>query len=81
MNLNHLNYFRVLAKVEHYTQAASILSITQPSLSHAISNLESELGTYLFEKQGRNVKLTKSGKLFLKYVDESLNILEIGEKN
>ena len=80
MNLNHLNYFRVLAKVEHYTQAASILSITQPSLSHAISNLESELGTYLFEKQGRNVKLTKSGKLFLKYVDESLNILEIGEK-
>lgn len=46
MNLNHLNYFRVLAKVEHYTQAASILSITQPSLSHAISNLESELGTF-----------------------------------
>lgn len=80
MNLNHLNYFRVLAKVEHYTQAASILSITQPSLSHAISNLEAELGTYLFEKQGRNVKLTKAGKFFLKYVEESLSQLEIGEK-
>lgn len=80
MNLNHLSYFRVLAKVEHYTQAASLLSITQPSLSHAISNLETELGTYLFEKQGRNVKLTKAGKLFLKYVDESLMQLEIGEK-
>ncbi len=80
MNLNHLNYFRVLAKVEHYTQAASILSITQPSLSHAISNLENELGTYLFEKQGRNVKLTKSGRFFLKYVDDALTQLEIGEK-
>ena len=79
MNLNHLNYFRVLAKVEHYTQAASILSITQPSLSNAIANLENELGTYLFEKQGRNIKLTKSGKFFLKYVDEALNQLEIGE--
>ena len=80
MNLNHLNYFRVLAKVEHYTQAAALLSITQPSLSNAISNLENELGTYLFEKQGRNIKLTKSGKFFLQYVDEALNQLEIGEK-
>lgn len=80
MNLNHLNYFRVLAKVEHYTNAANMLSITQPSLSNAISNLENELGTYLFEKQGRNVKLTKSGKFFLQYVDKALNELEIGEK-
>lgn len=80
MNLNHLNYFRVLAKVEHYTQAAALLSITQPSLSNAISNLENELGTYLFEKQGRNIKLTKSGIFFLQYVDEALTQLEIGEK-
>ena len=80
MNLNNLNYFRVLAKVEHYTQAASMLSITQPSLSHAIANLEAELGTYLFEKQGRNIKLTKAGKFFFKYVDEALTELEIGEQ-
>ena len=64
MNLNHLQYFRVLAKLEHYTQAAEQLSITQPSLSHAISTLEKELGTYLFEKQGRNVRLTKYGRVF-----------------
>ena len=55
MNLNHLSYFRVLAKLEHYTQAAEELSITQPSLSHAMSTLEKDLGTYLFEKQGRNM--------------------------
>mgnify|MGYP000030322899 CR=1 FL=1 len=52
MNLYHLRYFVTLAHLEHYTKAAEILSITQPSLSHAISSLESELGIKLFEKCG-----------------------------
>lgn len=80
MNLNHLVYFRTLAKLEHYTKAADELSITQPSLSHAISSLERDLGTYLFEKQGRNVKLTKYGKMYFEYVDRALTELEKGEK-
>ncbi|MEN8077270.1 LysR family transcriptional regulator [Clostridioides difficile] len=80
MNLNHLSYFRVLAKLEHYTQAAEELSITQPSLSHAMSTLEKDLGTYLFEKQGRNIKLTKYGKIYFEYVDKALNELEKGER-
>lgn len=80
MNLRHLQYFKVLAKYEHYTQAATKLSISQPSLSYAIAELEKELGTYLFEKQGRNICLTKYGKVFLKYVDSALNSLEVGEK-
>lgn len=80
MNLNHLSYFRVLAKLEHYTKAANELSITQPSLSHAMAALEKELGTYLFEKDGRNIKLTKYGKLYYEYVDRALNELEKGEK-
>ena len=50
MNLNQLEYFRTLAHEEHYTRAAQMLSITQPSLSHAIAQLEQELGTRLFEK-------------------------------
>ena len=79
MNLNHLQYFVKLAYLEHYTKAAKDLSITQPSLSHAISSLEEELGTKLFEKQGRNVSLTKYGKTFLKYVEKSLEYLQEGE--
>lgn len=78
MNLNHLQYFVKLAHLEHYTKAARDLSITQPSLSHAISCLEEELGTRLFEKQGRNVVLTKYGKIFLKYVEKSLEYLQEG---
>jgi len=80
MNLNHLYYFKTLARVEHYTRAAQELSITQPSLSHAISCLEDELGTYLFEKHGRRVVLTKYGKVFLEYVTQSLDTLEAGIK-
>ena len=52
MNLNQLQYFKILAQEEHYTRAAQMLSITQPSLSHAIAQLEEELGTRLFEKKG-----------------------------
>lgn len=80
MNLNHLQYFRVLAKLEHYTKAAEQLSITQPSLSHAIASLEKDLGTTLFEKHGRNIRLTKHGRYFLTYVENALNELAIGEK-
>ena len=80
MNLNQLYYFKTVAKLQHFRNAADELNISQPSLSQAISNLENELGTYLFERQGRNVKLTKYGKLYLEYVEEALNTLEIGEK-
>lgn len=80
MNLNQLHYFVTLAHLEHYTKAAELLSITQPSLSHAISMLEQELDTSLFEKRGRNVVLTKYGKVFLEYTEEALDILDSGVK-
>lgn len=80
MNLNQLTYFVTLAQIEHFTKAAKRLDITQPSLSHAISNLEEELQVPLFERHGRSVTLTKYGEIFLKYVRESLHILDTGIK-
>ena len=62
MNLFYLRYFVTLAHVQHYTKAAEQLCITQPSLSHAITQMEKELGLPLFEKNGRNITLTKYGK-------------------
>ncbi|AUH00294.1 LysR family transcriptional regulator [Prodigiosinella confusarubida] len=78
MNLKQLHYFKRLAERQHYTEAASSLYITQPSLSHAISELEKELGVTLFEKCGRNVRITQCGKTFLPYVDNALLELEKG---
>lgn len=80
MNLNQLHYFVKLAHTEHYTKAAEELNISQPSLSHAISSLESELGAKLFEKQGRNIVLTKYGKIFCEYAEESMRVLDMGVK-
>lgn len=75
MNYNYLRYFSVLAQVEHYTIAAARLGISQPSLSSAIHNLESELGVKLFEKTGRNIRLTEQGRFFQKKVDAALEEL------
>lgn len=80
MNLNHLYYFRTLSKEQHYTKAAQILNITQPSLSHAINALEKELNVKLFEKVGRNARLTKEGELFCRYVVQSLDMLDEGRR-
>ncbi len=76
MNLSHLRYFVRLAETRHYTKAAEQLYISQPSLSHAISQLEHELGVPLFEKNGRNVALTQYGEEFLEQVRQSLEILD-----
>ncbi|MEC5319609.1 LysR family transcriptional regulator [Brenneria populi subsp. brevivirga] len=78
MNLKQLHYFKRLAEKQHYTEAASSLFIAQPSLSHAISELEKELGVMLFEKSGRNVRITQAGKIFLPYVENALLELENG---
>lgn len=81
MNLYHLRYFTTLAHTEHYTKSADMLAITQPSLSHAISSLEEELGVKLFEKNGRNVVLTKYGRSFLDDVEEVLARLDASVKD
>ncbi len=78
VNLSQLYYFNKLAELEHYTNAAKELYITQPALSDAIHALEHELGVPLFQKVGRNVKLTRYGREFNEYVTEALRQLDKG---
>ena len=78
MNYNYLRYFSVLAQMEHYTLAAARLGISQPSLSSAIHHLEDELGgIQLFEKVGRNIRLTEEGRYFQSKVDSALQELQM----
>lgn len=81
MNLSYLRYFVTLAHVRHYTRAAEKLCITQPSLSHAIVQLEKELGISLFEKKGRNTTLTRYGEEFLVCAEHTLDTLDEGVKS
>ena len=79
MNLEHLKYFMVLSECEYYRQAADRLNISQPGLSHAISNLGSELGVPLFEKVGRNIRLTQYGKILQEDAEKIIFLVEKSE--
>ena len=78
MNLFYLRYFVTLAHVQQYTKAAEQLCIAQPSLSHAIAQMEKELGLPLFEKSGRKNTLTRFGQEFLACAEHTLAILDAG---
>jgi DNA-binding transcriptional LysR family regulator len=78
MNLQQLEYFKKIAETENFTTAATLISVSQPALSKAISKLEDELKVPLFERNKRNVTLTPYGKTFLKHVDLALMQIDKG---
>ncbi len=65
MELRHLRYFEAVARHSHVTRAAGELHIAQPALSKQVSQLEQELGVALFDRVGRNVRLTEAGEALL----------------
>ena len=73
MTLNQLEYFQSVARLQHFRQAAELLKISQPSLSRSMAALEQELNLVLFEREGRNVVLTKPGRVFLEHVNKILD--------
>ncbi|MDO4581708.1 MAG: LysR family transcriptional regulator [Bacillota bacterium] len=79
MTLQQLKYFTVMAEVLHYTRAANQLFISQPSLSYAIAELEKELGVPLFERHGKQTRLTPYGEAFLPHIKTALQEIEKGQ--
>ncbi|WPK13585.1 LysR family transcriptional regulator [Lysinibacillus louembei] len=69
MEIQQLHYFKLVATLQHMTQAAEQLNISQPALSKSIANIEQELGVPLFDRQGRSIFLNRYGALFLESVD------------
>jgi DNA-binding transcriptional LysR family regulator len=80
MEWQQLEYFQTVAKLQHFTRAAELLSISQPTLSRSIANLEAELGVPLFDRQGRNVWLNRYGIRFAKRVERVLKEMEEGRE-
>ncbi|EGL83340.1 transcriptional regulator, LysR family [Caldalkalibacillus thermarum TA2.A1] len=76
MELRQLKYFIEVAKREHVTHAADALHVAQSAVSRQISNLEDELGVQLFIREGRNVKLTPVGKLFLEHIEIAIREID-----
>ena len=65
MTLEQLRIFVAVAEREHVTQAAAALGLAQSAVSAAIAALEARHRTKLFDRVGRGVSLTDSGRLFL----------------
>ncbi len=78
LKFRQLQYFLAVAERRHFTQAAEKLNVTQPTLSHQIADLEQQLGTPLFDRVGKSVRLTEAGALFRTYAENSLRQIESG---
>ena len=80
MEIRQMRYFMEVAKREHVTEAAKALHVAQSSVSRQLINLESELGVDLFVHEGRRVKLTPIGRIFLERVEQAMNMIHEAER-
>ncbi len=80
LTLKQLRYFEALARQGHFGRAADACAISQPALSMQIKELEETLGTDLFERGPRQVRLTNFGEAFALRVRDILRAVdELGD--
>ncbi len=78
--LKQLRYFEALSRHGHFGRAADTCAISQPALSMQIKELEESLGTALFERGARQVRLTSFGEEFALRVRVILGLVdELGD--
>lgn len=76
MELRQIYYFMEVARREHMTEAADSLHVAQSAVSRQIAKLEEELGVALFIREGRNVRLTPIGSVFLERMKQAIYVIE-----
>lgn len=80
MEWHQLEYFKLVAQMQHITRAAEELSISQPALSRSIAKLEQELGFPLFDRRGKSILLNRYGQIFLQHVERSMQEILDGKQ-
>lgn len=70
LNYHHLLYFWVVAREGSIAKACDILHLSQPTISTQLSKLEQNVGNKLFQRSGRNLQLTETGRMVYRYAEE-----------
>lgn len=76
LTIKQFRYFEALVRHGHFGRAADACSITQPAMSVQIRDLEESLGTELFDRGARQVRLTSFGEEFALRVREILRSVD-----
>lgn len=79
-NLESYKVFYYVAKEKSITLAAKELAISQPAVSQSIKLLEGQVGTSLFVRTSKGVRLTREGELLFSYVAKGYEQIEAGER-
>jgi len=75
VNYKHLHYFWAVAREGGVARASERLHLTPQTISGQVSLLEKQLGVDLFNRVGRNLELTETGRLVLSYADEIFSLV------
>lgn len=65
MDIRSLRYFVAVAENSSFSRAAEEIGVVQSAISHCIRNLEAEVATALFDREGRSIRLTEAGSMLL----------------
>jgi LysR family transcriptional regulator for metE and metH len=76
----HLSLIREVERQGSLTAAAEVLCLTQSALSHAVKKLETQLGTDIWTREGRSLRLTQAGQYLLGLANRLLPQLEHAEQ-
>lgn len=74
MDFKQIEAFVNVAKHKSFSKAADAIYLSQPTISAHIASLEQELGIILFDRNGKDIRLTHGGSLFLEYAINLMNI-------
>jgi len=75
IKFRHIQTFVEIARQKSVVRAAAILRVSQPAVTKTVRELEDVLGVTLFERDGRGIKLSRSGEIFLKHAGATMTAL------
>ena len=79
-DFNKYRAFYAVSECKSFSKAVNLLHISQPAISHSIKELEEQLGTKLFIRENKSVRLTDNGKKLLQYVEKAFNNIVLAER-